>query len=310
LTQDIPSATTSSILQISTTANGTVSPTATLTGQANVVFAGLAVDGTGNAYVGGETFGTGGGSGGPPLASVEILVYASGASGSNPTRTITSASFQVNSGGINALAVDSSGNLYVSGVLAAPNLGIGVAVFSSTAGGGAVPIRIIEGSATTIVGLGAVPIAVDSAENIYISTADPLAPDSVLIFNSSASGNVPPTSTIGGTLTTINAIQGLAVDSTGNLYVSNLPSGQNASPEILEFSAGSTGNIAPTRTISGPATTMTSIGGLALDSAGNIYVLNDLNLLKFAPSATGDAAPIAAITTPTSLIFSDSIAVH
>jgi hypothetical protein len=268
------------------------------------------VDGAGNAYVGGETFGTGGGSGGPPLASVEILVYAPGASGSNPTRTITSASFQVNQGGITALAVDGSGNLYVSGVLAAPNLGIGVAVFSPTVSGGAIPIRIIEGSATTIVGLGTVPIAVDSAENIYISTADPLAPDSILIFNASASGNVPPTSTIGGTLTTINVIQGLALDSAGNIYVSNLPSGQNASPEILEFSAGSTGNIAPTRTISGPATTMNAIGSLALDTAGNIYVLNDLNLLKFAPNAMGNVAPIATITTPTSLIFANSIAVH
>ena len=41
---------------------------------------------------------------------------------------------------------------------------------------------------------------------------------------------------------------------------------------------------------------------LALDSAGNIYVLNDLNLLKFAPNATGNVAPIATITTATRLV--------
>ena len=300
----------SNILQFPTSANGTVSPTATLTGPADVVFSGLAVDGTGNAYAGGEIFGTGGGSGGPPLVSVEILVYAPGASGTNPTRTITSASLQINGGGINALALDSSGNLYVSGVLAAPNLGSGVAVFSPTAKGDAVPIRIIGGSATTITGIGAVPIAVDSADNIYISTADPLVPDSILIFNSSASGNVPPTSTIGGPATTINSIEGLALDSAGNIYVSNFPSDQNALPDILEFSAGSTGNVAPIRTISGSATTMSAVGNLALDSAGNIYVLNSLNLLKFAPNATENVAPIATITTPTSLIFGNSIAVH
>ena len=300
----------SNILQFPTTANGTVSPTATLTGPANVVFSGLAVDGTGNAYVGGEIFGTGGGSGGPPLISIEILIYAPGASGSDPTRTITSSSLQINQGGINALTVDSSGNLYVSGVLAAPNLGSGVAVFSPAASGDVVPIRTIGGSATTIIGLGAVPIAVDSADNIYISNADLLGPESILIFNSSANGNVPPTSTIGGPATTINSIAGLALDSAGNIYVSNVPSDQNALPEILEFSAGSTGNVAPIRTISGSATTITSIGGLALDSAGNIYVLNDLNLLKFAPNATGNVAPIATITTATSLIFDNSIAVH
>lgn len=310
LTDSVPSATTSNILQFPTTANGTVSPTATLTGPANVVFSGLAVDGAGNAYVGGETFGSGGGSGGPPLTSVEILVYAPGASGTQPTRTITSTSLQVNQGGINALAVDSSGNLYVSAVLAAPNLGSGIAIFSPTASGGAVPIRVIGGSSTTIVGLGSIPIAVDSADNIYISNADPLAPESVLIFNSSANGNVPPTSTIGGPTTTINSIQGLATDSAGNVYVSTTPSDPNALPEILEFSAGSTGDVAPTRTISGSATTMTEGGNLALDSAGNIYVLNAENLLVFAPAATGNVAPIATITTPLSLIFDFSIAVH
>jgi len=312
LTQDIPilvPTEASNILQFSATANGAVSPTATLTGPANVVFSGLAVDGAGDAYVGGEGLGTGGGSGGPPLVSVEILVYAPGARGSNPTRTITSSSLQINQGGISALTLDSFGNLYVSGVLAAPNLGSGVAVFSPTASGDAVPIRIISGSATTIVGLGAVPIAVDSADNIYISTADLGEPDSILIFNSSASGNVPPTSTIGGPATTINAIQGLALDSAGNIYVSNVPS-DSPNEDILVFSAGSTGNVAPIRTISGSATTMSSIGDLALDSAGNIYVLNDLDLLKFASNATGNAAPIATITTPPGLAFINSIAVH
>jgi hypothetical protein len=175
--------------------------------------------------------------------------------------------------------------------------------------GDAVPIRTISGSATTIVGLGAFPMAVDSADNIYISTADLGEPDSILIFNSSVSGNVPPTSTIGGPATTIYGIQGLALDSAGNIYLSNIPS-DNPNEEILEFSAGSTGNVAPIRTISGSATAMSAIGNLALDSAGNIYVLNDLNLLKFASNATGNATPIATITTPASLIFTNSIAVH
>lgn len=313
LTQAIPtfgSTQTSNILQFSTTANGTVSPTATLTGPANVVFSGLAVDGTGNAYVGGEIFGTGGGSGGPPPQSVEILVYAPGANGTQPTRTITSTSLQTDLGGINALTVDSSGNLYVSAFLAAPNLGNGVAIFSPTANGETVPIRVIGGIATTIIGVGPIPIAVDSAGNIYISTGYNLEPESILIFNSSANGAVPPTSTIGGPATTINSVRGLALDSAGNIYVSNLPSDPNALQDILEFSAGSTGNIAPTRTISGSATTISAVGNLALDSAGNIYVLNGLDLLKFAPSATGNVAPIATITTATSLVFDNSIAVH
>jgi hypothetical protein len=311
LTQALPfigSLQTSNILLFPTTATGSVSPTSTLTGPDGVFFSGLTVDGQGNAYVGGEVFGTGGGSGGPPLVSAEILIYAPGSSGTHPTRTITSTSLQDNGGGINALAVDGSGNLYVSAILA--NAGNGVAIFSATASSNAVPTRTIGGNATTIVGIGAIPIAVDSADNIYISSADPLAPDSILIFNSTANGNVPPTSTIGGPTTTINGIQGLAVDSAGNVYVSNIPNDQNAPADILEFSAGSTGDVAPTRIISGPATTIGSIGSLALDSTGNIYVISDADVLKFAANATGNVAPIAMITSAPGLVADYSIAVH
>lgn len=81
-----------------------------------------------------------------------------------------------------------------------------------------------------------------------------------------------------------------------------IPSDSNALPDILEFSAGSTGNVAPTRTISASATTMSAVGDLALDSAGNIYVLNDLNLLKHAPNATGNVTPIATITSGTTFL--------
>jgi len=311
LTQALPfigSIQNSKILLFPTTANGNVSPTSTLTGPDGVFFSGLTVDGTGNAYVGGEIFGTGGGSGGPSLAAAEILVYAPGSSGTHPTRTITSTSLQENGGGITALAVDSSGNLYASAILA--NAGNGVAIFSPTASSNAVPTRTIGGNATRIVGLGSTPIAVDSADNIYISSADLLAPDSILIFNSTANGNVPPSSTIGGPTTTINSIQGLAVDSAGNIYISNVPSDQNATPDILEFSAGSTGDVAPTRIISGAATTIGSIGSLALDNAGNIYVISDANVLKFAANATGNVAPIAMITSAPGLVADYSIAVH
>jgi hypothetical protein len=50
------------------------------------------------------------------------------------------------------------------------------------------------------------------------------------------------------------------------------------------------------RTISGSATTMSAVGNLTVDSAGNIYLLNDLNILKFSPTTTGNVAPTATIS--------------
>jgi hypothetical protein len=41
---------------------------------------------------------------------------------------------------------------------------------------------------------------------------------------------------------------------------------------------------------------MSAIGNLTVDSFGNIYLLNDLNILKFSPTAAGNVAPTATIS--------------
>jgi hypothetical protein len=64
---------------------------------------------------------------------------------------------------------------------------------------------------------------------------------------------------------------------------------------ILEFSAGSTGNVTPIRTISGSATTLLAGGNLTVDGAGNIYILNALSILVFGATANGNVAPTAVI---------------
>jgi Beta-propeller repeat len=289
----------STILQFSTTANGDGPPASTLTGLDFVTFNGLAVDANGNIYVGGLTNNTAT-SGGQP----EIFVYGPEESGTpTPKRTIIGPSTELDafpsSPVISALALDNSGNIYVSaaelpvGSSQSYRSYAGIAIFSSTANGNAAPTRVIAGSATNIVG---VQIAVDSAGNIYTTGGDGQEA-SILIFDSSANGNAPPTGTLAGSNTMIDDPTGVALDSAGNIYVSNL-SLIDATSSILVFSAGSTGNVAPIRVISGSATTMGAIGNLCLDSAGNIYILNVINYLKFAPNATGNVAPIATITSP------------
>jgi hypothetical protein len=283
----------SSIMQFSSDSNGSVSPASTVKGPTDVTFEGLAVDATGNLYVGGLLPSNN-------LASqgqLEILIYGPGSNGmAKPTRTITGTStglegFTQNS--ISGLAVDSSANVYVSsGLIKGGLVNPGISVFPSTANGDVAPSNVITMTNIGTFTMG--QIAVDSAGNIYVAATDPLAPGAILIFAANSTGTVPPTSTITGPETMLDGVEGVAVDSEGNVYASNISS--TGAFSIFEFSAGSTGNVAPMRTISGSATTMNAIGNLTVDSAGNIYVLNDINILKFSPTATGNVAPTATIS--------------
>jgi len=282
------------VMQFPTSGTGNVTPSTTLKGPAGVFLSGLAVDGTGNLYVGGTISSNG------PLASAEVLIYAPGASGTaTPSRTIAGASTGLNVpglSGIDALALDGSGNLYVSSYV---NIGgilyPGVSVFSNTANGNVAPTKVIGGSATTINSFLPGQIAVDSANNIYTAGGSLAQANSILVFSSNATGNVPPTSMIAGSNTMLEDVVGIAVDSAGNIYAAN-GNVNGSTPSIVVFSAGSTGNAAPVRTITGAATTMIAPGNLSVDSEGNVYVLNDLNVLKFGANATGNVAPSATIS--------------
>ena len=282
-----------SILQFSTTATGGVSPSPKLKGPAGVAFIGLAVDGPGNLYVGGTIHSS-------PFPSAEILVYAPGASGTaTPFRTIAGASTGLsvlNESFVYALALDSTGNIYVSSYV---NVGgilyPGVSIFSAAANGNVAPTNVIAGSATTISGFFPTQIAVDSASHVYTAGGSLPQPDSILIFNSSAPGNGPPTSSIAGSNTMIEDVVGIALDSAGNIYVANGNAGVST-PSILVFSAGSTGNVAPIRTISGSATTMITAGNLSVDSDGNVYVVDLSDILKFGPTSSGNVPPTATIS--------------
>jgi hypothetical protein len=307
----------SSVLQFLRTANGMVSPSSTINGPANVVFSALTVDATGNLYVAGQTIGA------TATTGSEILVYAPGASGkASPTRTIggPATGMQIlSTTTVSSMAVDAASNLYVAtdvgvGSGSSGRVYPGISVFPPTANGNVAPTKSIAGDATGI--FSPAQIALDSAANIYVANSAVQGPASILVFNSGATANAAPSSTLAGDKTTIYVPRGVALDAAGNIYVASLafsppPAGSlSGTPSILEFAPGATGNVAPIRTITGPATTMAEIGNLRVDSAGNIYVINGSTILKFAADATGNVAPADSVTSSSYFEFDGGIAVQ
>lgn len=90
---------------------------------------------------------------------------------------------------------------------------------------------------------------------------------------------------------TSNGLNGgsAAVLSCQVIYVSD-----SSTSSIVEFQGGSSGGTTPLRTISGAATGLSGVGGVALDSAGNLYVANSTggggsgSVTVFAPGAGGN----------------------
>jgi len=140
---------------------------------------------------------------------------------------------------------------------------------------------------------------VDAAQNIYVANT---GGGNVLVFSSTATGNVAPASILSGAATGIATPSGVALDSTGDIYVTSYNQPSNSSV-VLEFAPGSTGNAAPIRTLTAVASY--SLSGLAVDSLDNLYVVtlaptnNQLAIDLFAPNQSGSVAPAATITAAT-----------
>ena len=147
-------------------------------------------------------------------------------------------------------------------------------------------------------------IAVDTAGNLYVSDADghairKITPDAVVTTLAGVPG-VPGTTDGLGTVAQFNGPGGLAVDSTGNVYVSDdsnhrirkiTPAG------IVSTLAGPTG--APvTGDADGPASSarFNLPRGIALDGAGNLYVTDIKNAIIRKISAAGVVSTLAGLS--------------
>ncbi|MBW4039042.1 MAG: hypothetical protein HIU91_09245 [Acidobacteria bacterium] len=273
-----------SILELSTAATSSSSPVSTIASPSSTALEFLGIDALGDIYTSSQS-----------SKSSAINEYGAGSTGNAPTKRSIPFNSTTGLTSASALSVSSGGDVYVS------NGAGGIATFSATSTGSGAP----QSNVSITSDAGPQAMAIDASGNLYVATGSPvnnIAIAPVVVF---APGAAVPSRSIGGALTTmeVGSPKGLAIDSAGNLYVSNVVAGVSS---ILVFGAGATGNTPPLRQISGASTQLGCAGGVALDTEGFLYVVStascgstaDPALLKFSTTGDGNIAPVASVTSP------------
>jgi hypothetical protein len=199
------------------------------------------------------------------------------------------------------IARDAAGRVYVTNT--ATNT---VTVYKAGADGNVPPLAVIEGAESQL--NNPTGIALDASGKIYvlnkgtseITIYQPLSSERRILRE-------PPIASIGGPSTLIVDPIAIAVDASGNVYVTQFsgPNGSSCAGEVTVYAAGSNGNIAPSAIISGCSTELSMPIGIALDSSGNIYVVNlsiansnaenNPSITVYSAGSSGNVSPVAVI---------------
>src|SRR5271168_2620729 len=155
---------------------------------------------------------------------------------------------------------------------------------------------------------------VDASGKIYATNPITM---SVTIYAKGSNGDTAPLATIGGSNTGLDYPEGIALDSSQNIYVTNCPacSSESGNPSVTVYPplGGSTGelNEGPIATISGSNTGLMSPEGIAVDStSGDIFVADSgaASVFGYSPLSPGctSGSPCAINADPTSDISGDN----
>ena len=197
-----------------------------------------------------------------------LIWYAPGSNGNVAPQVVIAGS----STGLNdpvGLAINSANNPFVLNATGGPDYAGSVTVYAYTSDGNVAPIVTIQGTSSSDNTGFEYPsgLALDSSNNIYVTNDGSLSggSDSVTIYAAGSHGNVAPMATISGPLTQLDLPSGIAVDSSGNIYVANDGSDGGNIDSITVYPPGSNGNVAPTFSISGTATGLGAPSSIAIE---------------------------------------------
>ncbi len=262
--------------------NGDVAPSVTIAGSDTGLLSpfGVVLDASKNIYV-------------TNSGSNSVTTYASGSSGNAaPSATVGSNT------GLNipmGIAEDSDGKLYVANDPNTGNVNVSnssVTVYPAGSNANVSATATINGSSTGL--KFAIGLALDSSRNIYVVNRDVAGNGSITEYSSGSDGNVPASATISGPSTGLDFSFGIAVDSSGFIYIAN--TGMSIG-SVTIYSPGSSGNASPLATISGSNTGLMAPEGIALDSNANVYVVNSANnsVTVYPAGSSGNVTPSATI---------------
>lgn len=270
---------------------GTFVLSATITGSATDLDnpVAIAIDSTAKIYVANDGAQVG--------DSDTVSVYPAGLSGTvNATPSaIINGEFALTNNDMDepvGIALDSTGNIYVSNSFFDVDP---IAVYSAGSGatGGA-----SAGIDDINFGTG---VALDSAQNVYAVSSKQV--DIVSSLDSGFSN----LGILSGDTTELSDAAGIALDANENLYVTNDADDLNGD-RVTIYPAESTGNTVPSAVIVGPNTGLAFPEGIAIDSAGNIYVANAATdaITVYPQGSNGNVAPSATISGPSTLLDTPS----
>lgn len=139
-------------------------------------------------------------------------------------------------------------------------------------------------------------VAVDSLHQVYVANLD--YGHKITVYPAGKYGNVKPIRRIEGSNTRLDPA-GVAVDANENIYAANNYGGSDCEGSVTIYAPGYKGNVKPTAEIEGLRTKLCRPYGVALDSDGNIYVVNqgpfggseEGSITVYAAGSNGNVAP-------------------